>query len=77
MTDSGAGRPDEPGVDEHTHHWLIGEQDGPSSQAVCKECGESREFSNSLARRKPPWVTRTRSGSANAPDHPQESVGDD
>ncbi|TMB70921.1 MAG: hypothetical protein E6J43_00580 [Chloroflexi bacterium] len=45
---------------EHTHHWLIGDQEGPSSPAVCKECGERREFSNSLTRRKSPWMTRSR-----------------
>lgn len=43
---------------EHSHHWLIGNQDGPSSQAVCKECGERREFSNSFTRRKSAWTTR-------------------
>jgi len=46
-----AGRPGETGVAEHTHHWLIGNQDGPSSPAVCKECGEHRDFSNGFTRR--------------------------
>jgi len=50
----------EPESAEHTHHWLIGDQDGPSSPAVCKDCGERREFSNSLTRRKSPWMTRSR-----------------
>jgi hypothetical protein len=53
---------EEEGIEEHTHHWLIGNQDGPSSPAVCKECGEQRDFSNSFERRKSSWVTR--SGSA-------------
>src|SRR5436309_14564804 len=51
---------------EHTHHWLIGDQDGPSSPAVCKDCGERREFSNSLTRRKSPWMTRSRVAQAHA-----------
>jgi hypothetical protein len=60
MSDPKSERPAvEAGVEEHTHHWLIGNQDGPSSTGVCKECGESREFSNSLARQKPPWVNRS------------------
>jgi hypothetical protein len=48
-------------VDEHTHHWLIGDQEGPSSPAVCKECGERREFSNSFTRRKSMWASRAQS----------------
>jgi len=52
----------EPGVEEHTHHWLIGDQEGPSSPGVCKECGERREFSNSFVPRKSSWLPR--SGSA-------------
>ena len=55
---------------EHTHHWLIGDQDGPSSPAVCKDCGERREFSNSLTRRKSPWMTRARL----AQDHAAEDA---
>ena len=39
-SESGAG-----GV-THAHHWLIKSQDGPSSEAVCKQCGESRDFVN-------------------------------
>jgi hypothetical protein len=46
--------------EEHTHHWLIGSQDGPSSPAVCKECGERRDFSNSFERRKPAWMPRSK-----------------
>jgi hypothetical protein len=57
-----ASLPGETVVAEHTHHWLIGNQDGPSSPGVCKECGERRDFSNSFERRKPSWITR--SGSA-------------
>jgi hypothetical protein len=47
--------------EEHTHHWLIGNQDGPSSPAVCKDCGERRDFSNSFERRKPAWMPRSNS----------------
>jgi len=55
-------------LDEHTHHWLIGNQDGPSSQAVCKECGERREFSNSFTRRKSSWITRSHSSQQDTPN---------
>src|SRR5439155_27074856 len=60
---SSLGNPD---VAEHTHHWLIGNQDGPSSPGVCKECGERRDFSNSFERRKPSWMTRAGSAQQNA-----------
>jgi hypothetical protein len=60
---------DESDSAEHTHHWLIGDQDGPSSPAVCKECGERREFSNSLTRRKLPWMSRSRSAQQDAPEN--------
>jgi hypothetical protein len=30
----------------HAHHWLIGGQDGPASEAVCKLCGAHRDFDN-------------------------------
>lgn len=58
---------DESGPDEHTHHWLIGDQDGPSSPAVCKDCGERREFSNSFTRRKSSWITRSASSQQDTP----------
>jgi hypothetical protein len=54
-------------VAEHTHHWLIGDQEGPASPAVCKECGERREFSNSFTRRKSSWITRSASSEQNTP----------
>ena len=57
----------ESGLVEHTHHWLIGNQDGPSSPAVCKECGERREFSNGFTRRKSPWMTRSNSPQQDTP----------
>jgi len=44
---------------EHAHHWLIGLQNGPSSEGVCKSCGEQREFMNSLVRRQSSWIYRT------------------
>jgi len=61
----------EASVEEHTHHWLIGNQDGPSSPGVCKDCGERRDFSNSFERRKSSWITR--SGSARQ-DTPEDSA---
>lgn len=30
------------------HYWMIEGQDGPTSDGVCKYCGESRRFSNSV-----------------------------
>ena len=45
-----AGKPEGP---EHRHHWIIGLQNGPSSGAVCKGCGERRDFLNTLGRRTP------------------------
>ena len=30
------------------HHWLIEAADGPESRGVCKYCGETRNFPNSL-----------------------------
>jgi len=55
------------GLPEHTHHWLIANQDGPSSPAVCKECGERREFSNGFTRRKSSWMTRSQSSQQDTP----------
>jgi hypothetical protein len=49
-----AGLPVEaPEVDIHSHHWLIGKQDGPSSEGVCKGCGEIRDFTNGFSRSYP------------------------
>jgi len=62
---------------EHTHHWLIGDQDGPSSEAVCKECGERREFSNTFVPRKSAWMTRSASPEQGTPAAPQEVVDHD
>lgn len=28
------------------HYWVIGQPSGPSSNGICKECGEEREFLN-------------------------------
>ena len=68
MSDSMRAQPaGEPVLTEHTHHWLIGDQDGPSSPAVCKDCGERREFSNSFTRRKSSWITRSASTEQNTP----------
>ncbi len=30
----------------HQHHWMIGTQDGPASSAVCRTCGDKRDFDN-------------------------------
>jgi hypothetical protein len=63
MSDQLSARP----AAEHTHHWLIGNQDGPSSPAVCKDCGERREFSNGFTRRKSSWMTRSQSAQQDTP----------
>jgi DNA-directed RNA polymerase subunit M/transcription elongation factor TFIIS len=31
---------------EHTHHWMIATQDGETSNAVCRTCGDKRDFEN-------------------------------
>jgi hypothetical protein len=49
----------ESGLSEHAHHWLIGLQNGPSSEGVCKRCGERRDFMNSLVRRQSSWIYRS------------------
>ena len=36
-------------VSECGHHWLIDSPNGPTSHAVCKICGEHKEFRNSIA----------------------------
>jgi hypothetical protein len=43
---------------EHPHHWLIDNQDGPVSKAVCKVCGLSRDFSNGFKRMTGPYMRR-------------------
>jgi hypothetical protein len=65
----------ETGVEEHTHHWLIGNQDGPSSPGVCKDCGERRDFSNSFERRKSSWITRSGAARQDTPDDSENGGG--
>ena len=36
-----------------SHHWVIESSNGPLSEGVCQQCGERREFSNSVD--TPPW----------------------
>ena len=35
------------------HHWVIEPSNGPLSGGVCRRCGQSREFQNSVD--TPPW----------------------
>ena len=35
------------------HHWVIEPSNGPLSGGVCRRCGQSREFQNSMD--TPPW----------------------
>jgi len=44
------------GPARHAHHWMIGVQNGPSSEGVCKECGERRDFLNGFARIGSSWI---------------------
>lgn len=48
---------------EHRHHWMIATQDGETSNAVCRTCGDKREFSNAY-RASASW--RVRQGSSTA-----------
>ena len=29
-----------------SHHWIIGDPEGPTSSGVCKHCGAKRDFMN-------------------------------
>ena len=33
---------------ECTHHWVLGSPNGPTSEGVCKICGDRGEFRNSM-----------------------------
>ncbi len=33
-----------------THHWVLGRPNGPTSEGVCKICGDRSEFPNSITR---------------------------
>ncbi len=39
---------------DHSHHWMIETQDGPASSAVCRTCGDKRDFDNAF-RRSASW----------------------
>jgi hypothetical protein len=66
MTELAAGQPDlvpcDPCADGLAHHWLIGRQDGPSSEGICKNCGASRPFVNAYFKtyRTPIYLGRPR-----------------
>ena len=32
-----------------SHHWMIGDPDGPMSAGICKHCGAQKEFMNYFA----------------------------
>ena len=34
----------------HVHHWVVAEAIGPTSEGICKACGERRAFSNEPAK---------------------------
>ena len=35
-------------ISDCCHHWLIESPGGPTSAGTCRDCGEMREFKNSL-----------------------------
>jgi hypothetical protein len=35
-------------IEAHAHHWKIDEPTGPTSSAICKNCGATRIFKNWL-----------------------------
>jgi len=52
----GALQPDGISFVGHAHHWLIGRQDGPASEGVCKWCGARRDFNNGYRYAAPAWA---------------------
>jgi hypothetical protein len=40
--------PTAPTLPVHTHHWLIEEPNRPLSQGLCRSCGATRVFRNSI-----------------------------
>jgi hypothetical protein len=35
-------------IDDCCHHWMIEAPNGPTSLGTCRDCGEAREFKNSI-----------------------------
>lgn len=46
---------------ECVHHWLIAPPEGPTSEGVCRKCGERREFSNHVKASAWGWESRRES----------------
>ena len=42
-------------ADSCEHYWLIEPPTGPTSDGVCRLCGEKREFENSQSAAARPW----------------------
>jgi len=47
-----------PSLDDQAHHWLIANQDGETSDGVCKLCGTHRQFNNAFIWRHPVYIQR-------------------
>jgi hypothetical protein len=35
-------------ISDCCHHWVIESPDGPTSSGICRDCGEMRDFKNSI-----------------------------
>jgi hypothetical protein len=35
-------------ISDFCHHWMIEAPSGPTSLGTCRDCGEAREFKNSI-----------------------------
>ncbi len=46
-------------ADACQHHWLIEPPTGPTSDGVCRLCGEKRAFENSQSAVARPWGSST------------------
>ncbi len=47
-----------PALDDQAHHWLIANQDGETSEGVCKLCGAHRQFNNAFIWHSPLSIRR-------------------
>jgi hypothetical protein len=57
----------ESGHSGQPHHWMISAPNGPSSEGVCKECGQRRDFLNSFTRAPSTWLYRSVSQTQDPP----------
>jgi hypothetical protein len=60
--------------DECRHYWIIEVANGPKSRGVCRYCGASRDFLNSIPDINPP---KRRSNPLDLPEISEVEVGED